>query len=544
MFLTDNGHRAQSTDGEEGQALVLVITMMVIMAGVLALLASSAIFGLSFTTQTRASVQSVAAAQAGIDSIAVSIMNGECEAVTTFGDFDVTAGTPAFAGTVYRMVDASSAYVVGCPADDDYAFKVVSTGYAATPGVNGNNFGDVETLEAEWITTVSPPRFEDAIRGDVYVGTAGIAGILAAAGDANVYTVGDFYCPAGITIEGSVVVAGDATWTQNSCVVTGDLYVGGDLEYNQSPGSTNNVGGDLVVVGNVVHSLGTSYGNFDSWANPNYISVGGSIRVGGLVEAYCNYVGHVATTNWAGYSAAFPTSCSSTNVGTRVEMRVPGLTVGEAKDFTVLTTASEPFASWTPLAWDTMTGVAPGTVSDGRQITGGMCKNHPWTQKAVINVTTDTVMDTTSECVNGVQLGQTSLTINLSADLAIFANYFLQGGNVTINSTDGQPHSLYLIDPAPATMTTCVAPVADPSSSAGGLLFSYGDWNQDSQIAVLGYTDGKFKSARSNFHFGGQVYSCSSVFESGFYLDFRRVGDVAVAGGLPDFEVNYIRPSG
>ncbi|WP_291378277.1 hypothetical protein [Demequina sp.] len=538
MFL----RRATNRD-DAGMALVMVLGMMLLMGIVLVTLVSAAVFGISFTTQTRASVQSVAAAEAGIDFAGAAVMNEDCATATSSGVFDMTGATPAFEGVVYTKADATSAYVAGCPDPDDYAFKIVSTGYAEKSGINGKDTGDIETLEAEWIKHESAPLFEDAVRGDVYVGSAGIAGILAADDDANVFTVGDFYCPSGVTIEGSLVVAGDAKWTQSTCRVTGDVYVGGNLTYPVSPGAQPNVGGDLYVVGNVRSGDWQDYGDFGMSNDNQYINVAGTVRVGGLMHAYCSYPQHAPNTDWSGYSGWLGYDCSDT--GSRVEMRVPGLTVNTDKEYVALTTSSDPWASWSPMEWDTMDGVDPGSVPDGRRISSGQCRNHPWNGKGVIDVTTNTVIDTTPECSNGLLLGDYGgLTINMSADLAIYAHYFYGNGNITINSTDGQPHSLYLIDPAPAGFTECPASVPSPSASNGGFKFSSGAWNQDPEIAILAYTAGMLESGRSDFHFGGQVYSCSANFTSGFYLDFRRVGDVSASDDFSNFEVNYIRRSG
>lgn len=528
---------------DEGMALVMVIGMMLLMGIVLATLVSAAVFGISFTTQTRASVQSVAAAESGIDIAGAAILNGDCDSVTSGGVFDMTGSTPAFEGTVYRKTDASATYAPGCPDPGDYAYKIVSTGYASQQGINGKDTGDEETLEAEWIKYESPPLFEDAVRADSYVSTAGIAGILSADNDANVYTVGDLYCPAGVTIQGSVVVAGNVKLTQKTCRFTGDLYVGGNIEYGQQPGTAPNVGGDLVVVGNVMRSSSVAPGDYYRANNQN-LNVGGIVRVGGSIDSYCSYSGHATNTNWSNYVSWGASAC--VGGGDRVKMRVPGLTVNADKEFVKLTTSSDPFASWSPMTWDTMSGVSnPGTVPDGRRIDGGQCRNHPSNGKGVIDVTTNTVIDTTPDCSNGVLLGDYGgLTINMSADLAIYASYFYGNGNVTIKSTDGQPHSLYLIDPASPTFTSCPATVPPASASAGGFHFSSGNWNQDPEVAILAYTTGMFESARSDFHFGGQVYSCNSKFTSGFYLDFRRVGDASASSGFTSFDVNYIRRSG
>ncbi|MFV0633507.1 hypothetical protein [Demequina sp.] len=527
-----------------GQALVMVIGLMLIMAIVVTVIVSSVVFGVGNTTQTRASVQSVAAAEAGVDLVGAAIMNGECEAVVgTDGLLDMTSSAPSYEVRVLSQDTSTGGMVERCPTESDYAFKVVSTGYASSPGTLGYDLGDNEVLEALWLKTTPPPRFEDAVRGDVYIGTAGVAGILSDDGDANVYTVGNFYCPAGATIEGSVVAGGSATWTQSNCRVTGDLYVGGDLIYPVGPGTLPNVGKDLYVVGDIMRGTGVTPGNFfRSNSGNQYMNVGGIVRVGGNIDSYCDYGGHETVTDWSDYVSWGASAC--VGGGYRVQKDVPGLSVGDSKGWFPVTTETEPYASWTEMQWATMSATTdPGSVPDGRRVDGSTCTYHPWNGKGVINVTEDTFIDTTDVC-NTVNLGSYGgVTINLSADLAIYADHFYANGPIEINSVDGEKHSLYLIDPVESESFTCPAVVADPGPSTGGFHFSSGTWDQDPEIAVLAYTPGKFVAARSDFTLGGQVYSCQSEFVSGFYLDFRRVGDEEATSTMSSFDIEYLRRS-
>lgn len=527
---------------DAGQALLMVIGMMLIMALLITVIVSSAIFGISFTSQTRASVASMAAAEAGIDEVAATVMSGQCATIAnSSGVVNKTTGDPAYQATVYKQATPASTFVAGCPSNSDHSFKIVSTGYAKQVGGNGFDDGDDVTLEGQWQTVIQPPIFDDAVRGDVYVGSAGIAGIMAPDKDASIYTEGDFLCPAGIEIEGSVVASRDVTFTQSNCIVTGDLFAGRDLIYPVAPNATPSVGGNLTVVGHIKSSAGQTVGNFQQYNNNQYINVAGTVKAGGLIHAYCSYPQHVNNTDWTGYTGWLGNDCS--NTGTRAAMRVPGLTLPPQKPWVTVMPDHPMFDGWATIPWANMTAADAGSRSEGRYVNGGTCEGHPWNGNAVLNVTQNTVIDTRSECVNGFSLGTyATMTINMSADLVIFANYFTGSGNFTINSTDGQKHTLYLIDPpASASFNDCPATVGDPSTANGGFLFSWGVWTQHPKIAVLAYTPGTFKSARANFQFGGQVYSCRSIFESGFWLDFRRAGDENATASLSNFKMSYLR---
>lgn len=534
---------------DDGQALVMVIGMMVLMSLILVVVVSSTVFGVNFTSKTRASVQSAAAAEAGIDQIAVAIMNDECSTVVdSSGNFDFSSSTPSFSGTVYRQAGASDAFVAGCPSTSDHAFKVVSTGTADQTGGGGFDSGDVETMEAVWVETVSPPVFDDAVRGDVSIATAGFAGLSAAGGDGNLYTKGLMSCPSGMEIEGNLVSEGNIQWNNNDCVVTGDVYVGGDLINMNGPYSSPTIGGDTVVLGSIKTSSGQAYGSFAQRNDGQYINTGGTVRVGGLIHAYCSYPGHYPNTNWDGFGGWLGNDCTvSPSTGTRVQMRVTGLSIPEPKPFEVVTVDYPAFTSWATQEWDTFGGsTAYGSFADGRRVASNVCKNHPWNGKGVITVTENTVIDTTSDCSKGLLMGDYGgLTINMSADLVIYANYFEVNGAVTINSIDGEAHSLYMIDPASSSFSSCPAvgtSAPATNSTNGGIEFTgSGAWAQASSVAVLMYTPGTFYAHRSGFQLGGQVYSCYSRLTSGFFLDFRRVGDASSTPSLSNYAVSYLR---
>lgn len=550
MFLVRYRKRS-----DEGQALVLVLTMMVLVGSIIAIIAVMAVHGLNFTTQTRASAQSVSAAEAGIDMVGAQIMSENCEDVVpnpADGIFSFTHTVPAYEGQVWRQPSSADDFIPGCPSSTDYAYKVVSTGYAQQLGSAGYDLGDTETLEAVWVKLTPAPRFDDAVYGHSYVGTRGMAGIFSEEGDASVFTSGDFECPSAITIEGSLVVEGDAVWKNQNCRIDGNVYVGGSVQFSNDTKNAPNVGGDLFVEGNLTYNLSKGHGQFITgyWSDTRVLGVGGDIRVGGLIDAYCMYDGAAPNSDWDGFNKSGSDSdlanCASGS-DTRVQMRVPDLSIGPTKDFIVLTPESAPYASWTQVPWD-----EHGT---GRVIASGQCDHADPGHgpgysgpggSAVIDVSENTVIDTTAACPSGVLLGDYGgLTINLEADLAILANSFVRNGNVTINSVDGKKHSLYIIDPLPSGTPddwTCPSPVPGVGPNGGIDITGGQPWAQDDDVAVMMYTHGLI-DAHSSIEFAGQVYGCRADLVSGFSMTYRPVGDASASDGLDSFDVKYVRRS-
>ncbi len=524
MFL------AMRQRGEEGQALVMVIGMMLIMGILLMVMISSAVFGVGFTSQTRASVQSRAAAEAGIDAVAVKIMNGECSTIANgSGVFSQTSSAPAFEGKVYRQATEGGSFTAGCPDETDHAFKIESTGYAQLPGGLGFDNGDSESLEALWVRAETPPRFNEAIRGDTGIYFNSNTIVVAPQVDGDLYTRGDVTCASGMRVEGTVVAEGNMTWTGSNCIVEGDVYVQKDLIYPVGPYGTPSVGGDVVVLGNIKSGEWQTVGNFQQVNSGQYINTAGTVKAGGLIHAYCSYAGHATNTNWTGYNGyVAPGQCAGG--GTRVTMRVPGLSIPDPAAFERFDKTTEPWASWPAKAWNDPT-------FPGNTVSGGTCGSAT-NGGAVMNVTANTKIDTTAAC-SSLTLGDWGgLTINLSADLVVYVNRLSQNGNVTINSADGEMHSVYFVHPAPPTFVKCPNPGATVSDK---ITFSSGTWNQHAKTAVMFYTTEKINVGRSNFKLGGQLYSCYTQMQDGLELIFRRAGEQSSDSGFEAFDVAYLR---
>jgi Tfp pilus assembly protein PilX len=270
--------RMSLTSDESGSTLVAVMAVVVLVAIVSTTILSSTINAMGVSTSSRASAQSVAAAEAGVDSAELGLRT-PLGCVVAGGRFDSSAA-PHFSARVSYL--DSTGWHEGCP-DGHQAtkVKVVSQGGARDHGVAGRATGDTARMEAVYpytpasgsITPTGPAIFAggtDTIN-DVTVTDTVTSG--STTGDL-VLDQGsvDLTCQSGTTIAGNLIVKnGDISL--NACVVLGDLHVGGFVKLN---GST--------VHGNVI-AAGLS-GHLTEQSAVGYIynsTVGKNLTVGGKV---------------------------------------------------------------------------------------------------------------------------------------------------------------------------------------------------------------------------------------------------------------------
>ena len=211
---------------ENGSALVAVLGVFAMGLILTTLIVSSVVQGLGFSTYSRASVQSQAAADAGITAARTSLYYAaECNARS--GVY-VSTSSPNYRATVERNNGAG--WVAGCPTALTSQVRITSTGTAAAPAVSGVSAGDSSTVEAvyDYLTPgVNPSgvamymhdgvEFESNSSFDLSEG--GAAGLIVKKGDVNCLKNNS-------VINGSLIIDGDLTFG-GSCTVTGSAVVSG-----------------------------------------------------------------------------------------------------------------------------------------------------------------------------------------------------------------------------------------------------------------------------------------------------------------------------
>jgi len=224
MFLK----RFIPAQSERGSALVAVLGVFAMGLILTTLIVSSTVHGLGFSTFSRASVQSQAAADAGVTAARASLYTASnCNAQSTPGVY-VSAASPKYRATIERNNGAG--WVTGCPNALTSQVRITSIGTAAAPAVSGISAGDSSTVEAvfDYLRPgVNPSgvamylhegvEFDSNSSFDLSEGGKG--GLVVKNGNVNCQKNGS-------VLNGSLIVNGNLTFT-GSCTVTGSAVVSG-----------------------------------------------------------------------------------------------------------------------------------------------------------------------------------------------------------------------------------------------------------------------------------------------------------------------------
>jgi len=273
---------------ESGFALITVIGIMAITVIIAMAITSSTINAVSFTTATRAGVQSRATADAGIDTAWVSMAAGT---FTCSGSGSLGGGTfnttTAYFNAAGGALSCGGGVVSGVPAKA----VVNSRGVAANSGVAGGSSGNARTLTSVFnivVNTASVTLTEVVFsEGDIQI--TNDVNFLDPAGKANLYSNGSISCAANNPkVQGSVFVQGNFT-APNQCQVSGTVWAGGEVSLS----SQVKVGGDVYSAGGAPGgsasiNLGTAFVAGTVVANGDVVLNGNSN------EQYCPLNGYNA----------------------------------------------------------------------------------------------------------------------------------------------------------------------------------------------------------------------------------------------------------
>lgn len=237
MFLK----RLIPTQSERGSALVAVLGVFAIGLILTTLIASSVVHGLGWSTYSRASVQSHAAADAGIVAARAGLYSpGNCSSQPTSGVY-ASSGSPKYTATVERNDGAG--WVAGCPTANTSQVRITSIGTAESPAVAGVSAGDTSTVEAVYLYLhpgVNPSGAAVYVHNDFTVAANSSFDISEAGPNGLLVKDGNFICNKNNSIiNGSVLVLGDLSFG-GKCNVTGSAVVTGLATLN-----SGRIDGDL-----------------------------------------------------------------------------------------------------------------------------------------------------------------------------------------------------------------------------------------------------------------------------------------------------------
>jgi cytoskeletal protein CcmA (bactofilin family)/type II secretory pathway pseudopilin PulG len=304
MFLTKNSSfgnaansKSQTADarGQSGSVLVAVVGVMAAALVISVLIAAVLSSAFTFSSATRAEVQSQAAAEGGVAAALAGLnTQGGCDA--SAGLYQRTTN-PIYRATVWRSTDGQ-AWTLGCPISSTTKVRIISMGTAQSPGVLAASANNQKYVEAVYSYG----------SGNSGGNTPGTAMYLYATGQLDTYQLlspggqgsdvgvltGNFDCTGPTVIEGNVKVAAGSANLTNNCSIEYSLSASGAVQMT----TNSNVLGDVTSSGG-----GVTISNSTSWVGGNVyangaVSTNGSI--GGSVEA----VGGVTLVNGSNVSGS------------------------------------------------------------------------------------------------------------------------------------------------------------------------------------------------------------------------------------------------
>ncbi len=244
MFLTRIARIARSAQlarDERGVALAAVLIFMAAGVVLSATVASSVVAGLQFSSSTRADVQSQAAAEAGIAVARASLIEGDCSGSALYssaGTLDnanttsVDESKPAYDAQIQFSTDDGDTWINGCPLSTQQAARIVSTGYAVTPGLPGDQTGDSTVVEARLSTIQNQATLNPSGPAVYSYSTSGFGGsgkLISSGGlDTSIMIrSGNVNCDGGANGAADLVVKSGNFTAGGSCVITGNVWVNG-----------------------------------------------------------------------------------------------------------------------------------------------------------------------------------------------------------------------------------------------------------------------------------------------------------------------------
>ncbi|TFB75945.1 hypothetical protein E3O06_04745 [Cryobacterium glaciale] len=208
---------------ERGSALMAVIGVMGVLIVITLTLTTATLYSLDFTRSTRASVQSVAAAESGVSAAQLSLTQGICRP-------NYTRASPQFTAEVaYSLSSSDDVWVAGCPAASVAAVRVrvVSTGSALTgPASDQTRIEAIFEYESAAPTGVQPSGAAMYLYGGVvFMNNADL--LVAKSGRAAIQVKnGSVSCSNNTVIEGDVVVSA-GNLNISGCSIEGNAWATG-----------------------------------------------------------------------------------------------------------------------------------------------------------------------------------------------------------------------------------------------------------------------------------------------------------------------------
>jgi hypothetical protein len=537
---------------DEGVALVAVVGVMAVGLILASLILTSLVNGLGFTAASRASVQSQAAAEAGIAAAQAGLqITGDC--VAKGGVYTPTTAIP---GLDYRATiwikNVAGTWVRGCPTATTTSVRIIAGGDARDQGIPSNRTGDESFVEAVFNIGV-PVITEGPSASAIFTGSGGSVSSLSITsansnpGDIHILK-GNFQCNSGSVINGSIIVADGSADITNTCTITGSVkaskgvkisaavIIGGDVvAANGDLDITNSgikIAGNVYTSGNAnVHAtidgnldaLGTITLQDNGWVKKN-LTAGGAIEIRGKVG--------LNVTSPSTVQAFFrPAVTVGGSIKVGGNLKVDGMTTGTpsvnymraghaASVETYVTGLSGPAALAAPTVspWvDWSYKPADWTAFQKLVWPSNDCQVGSWNQnshsiwKQIKDLTVPTLIDArgcSTLIINGINQA-------IKTDVVFIVKGISQGG-ITWTASDNAAHRLWFLseDGAPTT-----AGPQCPSGSTHAITYGF---EIKGPLKALAYTPCTMTISGTKWR--GQIYTGGFAVSSGDSMVYEPIG--------------------
>ncbi len=520
--------------GERGAALTAVVGFMAVAVVLTAVVASSVITASGVTSSSRAGVQSQAAAEAGIAAARAGLVNGTCR--TRAHRYDSPAGTePVYVATVW--VPSGAGWVRGCPDNTGVRVRILSSGFAEAPVVNGVSTRDQTNIEVvlEALPGTTPPP------APVVTPTPTAATLVASGPAIYAFNASGFggsgklvsldgSTPSVLVKNGNVSCSGASSGPADWVVENGNLDVSGSCSIAGTVWSSGafTLSGGTSIGGSVIASSITVSGSSkiggSAWSAGNVSLSGGGTEIGvnATVGANLSMNGSSRIRRDAWVQGSSTLDGGGTNIGGAATSRTLTLTGSATVSGTIKRTnpsapGASPFAQparpvvadwvdfgYVPADWVGFTEVLPKPTGNCdytklSSIISGLAG-----KKGIVDL---------RGCSNAISVSDWQ-SLALTNDLVLVANKFNLGGSSGFTSTADR--RLWLINPDTTKdgQPTCGA---NQSFQVGGS-FSFG-----SKIDVMMYSPCRIDIASATT-FTGQLFGGNVTVAGAATVNYAAVG--------------------
>lgn len=518
MLLTRMLHRrprrddhVRRLDGERGNAMIAVIGLLGVTSIITMTVTGATVQALGFTSLTRASVQSNAAAESGVDAMLAALFADECpddgDLAATQGSVDPTltgpaATAPFYEATIAYRISSTAAWTAGCPINAATQIRIQSTGFAADEGVGESaSAGDASAVQA--VYTWVPGANTAAVTGAAVFsyGVPGLSNSLELlsfnGNQANVIVAeGNILCSNSVYVEGDIVAANGNIQLDNTCRAGGDVWASGTVGLQ----GNKTIGGDVIAAGAGTNRIDPA------------VRINGGVYVRGIIDTWGQRCSSGAT-GWddAGDACALQRSSGANPVlWNRTDVVAPTRPPWVDVNFVA--------ADWQTRGWTVRTWTGPCTI-DNRTRTDAQVT-------ALSTYTTPQVIDMRG-CSSVVFSSSANLNISMRTDLTFITPRNVNLENFTVASVGSIDRALRFISPDT---------VADgrPTTTGCGRFDINNRNDMVAPVAIIVYTPCTVQNS-NQLTWRGQYYAGRVTFSNNSELTYVPIGipgyDLGNGGG-------------